>query len=86
MSDFGAGHAFAQAAARVKEHYGIELPVSAVRKATLETATRAQKNLEGKYAGTYRVLPAEGQERVVAEDDGTLLCTVKPWRRKGKRP
>jgi hypothetical protein len=86
LSDFGAEHAFAQAAARVKEHYGIELSVSAVRKATLETAARAQGKLEAKYAETYRVLPAEGEDRVVAEADGTLLCTVKPGCRKGKRP
>jgi hypothetical protein len=58
LSDFGAEHAFAQAAARVKEHYGIELSVSAVREATLETAARAQRKLEAKYAETYRMLSA----------------------------
>jgi hypothetical protein len=62
------------------------LPVSAVRKATLEIAARAQRKLEAKYAETYRMFPAEGQDRVVAEADGTLLCTVKPGRRKAKRP
>lgn len=86
LSDFGAEHAFAQAAARVKEHYGIELHASAVRRATLETAARAQRKLETKYAGTYRALPAVGQDHVVAEADGTMLCTVKPGRRKEKRP
>ncbi len=86
LSDFGAEHAFAQAAERVKEHYGFELHGSAVRSATLETAARAQRKLEAKYAGAYRVLPAIGQERVVAEADGTMICTVKPGRRRGKRP
>jgi hypothetical protein len=86
LSDFGAEHAFAQAAARVKEHYGFELHSSAVRAATLEAAQRAQEKLEGHYGRPYRVLPAVGQERVVAQADGTMLCTVKPGRRKGKRP
>jgi len=86
LSDFGAEHAFAQAAARVKEHYGFELHGSAVRAATLETAQRARKKLESKYALPYRVLPAVGRERVVAEADGTMVCTVKPGRRKDKRP
>lgn len=86
LSDFGAEHAIAQAAVRVKEHYGFELHGSAVRSATLETAARAQRKLETKYAGAYRVLPAIGQERVVAEADGTMICTVRPGRRRGKRP
>jgi len=34
----------------------------------------------------YRVLPAIGQEQVVAEADGTMICTVKPGKRKEKRP
>lgn len=86
LSDFGAEHAFAQAAARVKEHYGFELHGSAVRAATLETAERARKKLEAKYAQPYRALPAIGRELVVAEADGTMICTVKPGRRKEKRP
>lgn len=71
---------------RVKEHYGFELHSSAVRSATLETAQRARKTLESKYARHYRVLPAIGREWVVAQADGTMICTVKPGRRKGKRP
>lgn len=86
LSDFGAEHAFAQAAGRLKEHYGFELHTSAVRQATLETASRAQQKLEAHYAGNYRVLPAGGRERVVAEADGTMICTVQPARRTQKRP
>src|SRR5947207_9519019 len=36
MTDFGAENAFAGAAAKLKEHYGIEVPVSAVRVVTEE--------------------------------------------------
>lgn len=86
LSDFGAEHAFAQAAERLKEHYGIELHASAVRQATLETACRAQRKLETHYAKNYRTLPAEGQQQVVAEADGTMICTVQPARRAQKRP
>lgn len=86
LSDFGAEHAFAQAALRVKEHYGFELHASAVRAATLETAERAREKLETKYAQPYRVLPATGQKRIIAEVDGTMICTVQPGRRKARRP
>lgn len=86
MSDFGAEHSFAQAAARVKEHYGLEVHSSSVRAATLEAARKAEKKLESKYGHPYRVLPARGKEYVVAEADGTMICTVKPGGRKGKRP
>ena len=34
MTDFGADHAFAPAAAKLKEHYGIEMPVSSVQRTT----------------------------------------------------
>ena len=36
MTDFGADEAFARAAAKLKEHYGIAVPVSAVRGFTEE--------------------------------------------------
>ncbi len=87
LSDFGAEHSFAQAAARFKEHYGFELGASAVRRATLETAARAQQRLAAKYAEPYAKLPAGGKPWVVAEADGTMICTVVPGRRRqAKRP
>jgi hypothetical protein len=86
LTDFGAEHSFAQAAERVKEHYGFELYSSAVRAATLETAQRAGEKLEAHYATAYGILPSVGKERIVAEADGTMICTVKPGKRKDKRP
>lgn len=86
LSDFGVEHSFAQAAARLKEHYGFELHRSAVREATLESAQRAQEKLEDHYARPYRILPAIGEERVVAEVDGTMICTVPAGKGKSKRP
>ena len=45
LTDFGCEHSFAHAAARVEEHYGFAMGVSAVRGATLEHAQRADKKL-----------------------------------------
>jgi len=86
LTDFGSEQSFARAAGSVLEHYGVELGVSAVRAATLEHAQRARKQLEAEYAQSFRVLPAKGVEHVIAEADGTMICTVQPGLRKGKRP
>src|SRR5262249_48951988 len=67
-------------------HSGIKLGASAVRAATLEHAQRAQKKMEEEYKESFRVLPAVGAEHVIAEADGTLIRTVQPGSRKGKRP
>ncbi len=84
LSDFGAEHAFAQAAMRLQEHYGFTLHSSVIRAVTLATAQRARATLEAKYAEPYRTLPAMGPEQIVAEADGTMICTVQPGRRKGQ--
>ncbi len=34
MTDFGADHAFGQVPKKLHEHYGIEMPVSTIRKVT----------------------------------------------------
>ena len=86
LTDFGCEHSFAHAAARVQEHYGFEIGVSAVRGATLEHAQRADKKLEEEYQEPFRILPAVGAEHVIAEADGTMICTVASGKRKGKRP
>jgi hypothetical protein len=86
LSDFGSEHSFARAAQSVREHYGFEMGASAVRQATLEQARRAQAGLEAQYEQSFRALPAQGAEQVVGEADGTILRTVAPGPRKGKRP
>jgi hypothetical protein len=85
-TDFGCEHAFARAAESVREHYGFTLGASAVRTTTLKPARRAPERLEQEYRQPFRVLPARGAEQVIAEADGTMICTVAPGRRKGKRP
>lgn len=86
LTDFGCEHSFARAAESVQEHYGIKLGASAVRAATLKHAQRAQLKMEQEYRESFRVLPAVGAEHLIAEADGTLIRTVQPGPRKGKRP
>jgi hypothetical protein len=86
LTDFGSEHSFARAAESVREHYGFELGASAVREATLEHAQRARAKLREEYAQPFRALPALGAEHVIAEADGTMICTVAPGSRKSKRP
>ena len=86
LTDFGSEHSFGKAAASVKEHYGFEMGVSAVRDCTLEHAHRARAQLQAGYQESFRVLPAVGALHVIAEADGTMICTVAPGKRKDKRP
>ena len=86
LTDFGCEHSFARAADSVLEHYGFEIGVSAVRTATLEQAQRAREKLQAEYEQPFRVLPAVGAEQVIAEADGTMICTVPRGPRQGKRP
>jgi hypothetical protein len=72
LTDFGADHSFAQAAAKVKEHYLIEVPLSAVRHYTHQHATKMQQNDPATAS-----LPEGGVAQVIAETDGCLIPIVK---------
>jgi hypothetical protein len=86
LTDFGCEHSFQHAAARVLEHYGFEMNVSAVRDATLHHAGRAEQILQKEYQEPFRVLPVMGEPYVVAQADGSMVCTVASGPRTGKRP
>ena len=86
LTDFGCEHSFAQAAERVQEHYGFAMGASAVRRVTLEHAQRAREQMQAGYAQSFRILPKVGAEYVIAQTDGTMIRTVEPGKRKGKRP
>ena len=86
LTDFGCEQAFAKAAESVREHYGFEIGTSAVRTATLKHSQRAREKLQEQYRQPFRALPARGAEQVIAEADGTMICTVESGPRKGKRP
>lgn len=72
LTDFGADHSFAQAVAKVKEHYLIEVPISGARKQTQKHAAQMQ-TCEPASAS----LPAGGVAQVIAETDGCMIPIVK---------
>lgn len=86
LVDFGVEESFAKASQRLREHYGFALNASAIRAATLTHAARAQARLEAKYEESFRVLPAQGAAQLVAQSDGSMVCTVQSGRRKAARP
>jgi hypothetical protein len=86
LTDFGCEHSFVRAAESLQEHYGFELGASAVRTATLKHAQRARTQLQAGYREPFRVLPAVGAPQVIAETDGTMICTVVAGKRNGQRP
>jgi hypothetical protein len=90
MTDFGIEKSFASGNRQLVEHYGFGLNASAIRHATLQHARRAAQMLQAEYAQPHRCLPAKGASApafIVAEADGSMLCTVPEGRaRKGARP
>jgi len=86
LTDFGAEHSFAKANQRLGEHYGFTLNATAIREVTLRHARRAQALLQAEYGQSFRTLPARGAEQVVAEADGTMICTVATGARQARRP
>jgi Uncharacterised protein family (UPF0236) len=86
LTDFGCEHSFVRAAQSLQEHYGFEMGASTVRVATLAHAHRAREQLQNIYREPFRLLPAAGAPHVIAQTDGTMICTVGAGERKGKRP
>jgi hypothetical protein len=70
MADFGADESFMAAAGKVREHYGIEVPISGVRQQTLDHA---------KAMGSVKHEPPKEPVKVlIAENDGCMLPIVTP--------
>ena len=72
LTDFGADHSFAQAIAKVKEHYLIEVPISAARKQTQKHAAQIKPSDPASAS-----LPVGGVAQVIAETDGCMIPIVK---------
>jgi hypothetical protein len=72
LTDFGADEAFAPAAAKFKEHYGVVVGASRVRETTLRHARR----LAASQPAPVRALPAQGAELIIGEADGTMVPIV----------
>lgn len=86
ICDFGIEQSFARANERLKIHYGFELNTSCMRTVTLHHARRAARKLEQGYEQPYRLLPAQGQDWIIAQADGSMICTVEPSSRQSRRP
>jgi len=70
MTDFGADESFGEGAKKVKEHYGIEVPISGVRKVTQahgEAMLREEPQSE---------LGKQGARLVIAGIDGSMIPIV----------
>lgn len=70
LTDFGAEQSFARAAAQVKEHYDIDVPVSAVRQATY---AHARKILQ-----VNPPVPREPAKILITQIDGSMIPLVQP--------
>jgi hypothetical protein len=70
--DFGADEAFAQAAAKLREHYGIQVAVSRVREVCLTHARQVDRS----RVAPPRGLAAQGPAAIVTEADGTMIPVV----------
>ena len=73
MTDFGADDAFRPGAAKLKEHYGIEMPVSTVQRTT-------EHHAEGIYAQDRARVIAPGTVAgcLIGEMDGSMVPVVEP--------
>jgi len=80
LADFGAEASFARAAERVKEHYRIEVPESAVRQQTLDHGR--------KLSGLVRQHKGPAPRQIITEMDGSMVPVMQPGQgpdgRKGK--
>jgi len=71
ITDFGADEAFWKTPKKIKEHYGIEVPVSSARVITQRHAERIESNSE--LLGT---VPRGGVTQLIGEMDGCMLPIV----------
>jgi hypothetical protein len=82
LVDFGAESAFGPAAQRVREHYGITVPVSEVRLATL-------KHARAMAITTEKVKARPQVKTLLTQMDGSMVPIVQPGtgadKRKGKK-
>jgi hypothetical protein len=68
LTDFGADHSYGEAAQKVREHYGVEIPTSCVRSRTLAHA-RA-------IGAVQHQAPKQPIKTLITEMDGTMLPIV----------
>ena len=85
MTDFGADEAFGRVPDKLKEHYGIEMPVSTIQRTTEHHAQRIYEE-----EAVREILPGTAAGVIfVGEMDGSMVPVVEPSpgaedKRKGK--
>jgi hypothetical protein len=72
MTDFGADEAFAPAATKVQEHYGVKVTAERLRLVCLRHAQRLAQSVPKPCT----ILRAKGPEWIVTEADGTMVPIV----------
>lgn len=77
LTDFGSEESFADAAARIKEHYRLEVSISTIRKVTYEHAKGIQ-TLELKK-------PLTAAATLITEMDGSMVPLVNPGQNEDRR-
>ena len=73
LADFGADHAFGRVPDRLREHYGIGMPVSTIR---LTTEYHAQCIFEQEMAREVHAGSAKGRT-LIGEMDGSMVPVVE---------
>jgi hypothetical protein len=80
LTDFGADHSFVEATKKVREHYGVEVPLAAARQQTL---------VHAKAIGAVRHAPAPAAKVLLTGLDGSMVPIVESGtgedKRKGKK-
>jgi hypothetical protein len=76
LTDFGAEASFGDAAERVREHYGITVPVSAVRQHTL---------CHGKAIATIASVTDQPVTQLITQMDGSMIPVMQPGTGKDAR-
>lgn len=80
ITDFGADHAFGQVSSKLQEHYGIQMPVSTIRKITEFHAKKMHDQ--------RKILPFPtglGCQQQIAEIDGCMLPIITVREDEGDR-
>lgn len=81
MTDFGADHAFGQVPKKLREHYGIDMPVSTIRKTTQHHSVQMHTQ---KPALTLP-LAKPGCQQQIGQIDGTMIPIVTLGKAEGDK-
>ena len=87
MTWLGAERSFESSVRGLKELFGFELPTSTLRNVTLEHAAHLESTQRLEEAKSFRSMPSQGANQLIAQADGSMIATVKGGlKRNGKRP